>query len=245
DERLALATYLRRLDERVLELGSEIPQPVENTLAALLERLRLSVQGFVAFARIGLNLLGHRLGGLSHGASFVLGSGQRLTALVLGLAPGLGSVGVDRLTDVARVIVGLCAYPFGFARQLLDTDLGVGLGAAHRVMSLTERIRTDLLGRLLGGFENSGDAGADVAGAVSRLLLVASIRFELSVLVLGTPHPLSSRSTAGDNLLHPGGSRPTSRRVWRNVDTDYVSSSPPTRPESGRESRCGAPEAHR
>ena len=114
-QRVVLAASPRWLDERILELSGQVPQAVENALAALLERLRFPVERFVTFARIGLNLLGHRLGGLSDGASFVLRSGQRLTGLLLGFAASLGSIGVDRLTNVARVLVGLCAYSPGLA----------------------------------------------------------------------------------------------------------------------------------
>ena len=74
--------------------------------------------------------------------------------LLLGLAPVLLRVGLDRETHVARVALGLLAQLARLGGQLLLQPLGLGASLALEVGRQLACLLADLVGRLLGGFED-------------------------------------------------------------------------------------------
>ena len=92
----------------------------------------------------------------------------------------LGGIGLDGQTHVACVLLGLCSQVARVLRELVLQALGLGSSLSLELGRLVQRVVADLLGSLLGRFEDPGDALADsrvaagLRGRLGRGLLAAS-----------------------------------------------------------------------
>ncbi len=105
----------------------------------------------MAAVRLGVDLLCHLLGRLARRARLLLGVGEDLPGLLLGVAPLLRPVAVHGRADVARVLLGLGARALGLAGEVLDPGGRIGAGALDDLTCLCLRLAPDLLRGLLCG----------------------------------------------------------------------------------------------
>jgi len=196
------------VDRAVGHVCGEIAEAVQHPLTALLERFRLADERLVPAAGFLLDLVRHVLCRFARRAGVVLGIGEDLARLLLGIAARLCAVGVDGHANVACVVVCLGAHAFRLAGELFDPQRCVALRLAENLVGVPPRLGANGLGRLLGGVQDGRDPRARlcmIRTAVRRFLVRRAMALGLVANVVRPFHRhVSFSRPQGGHLLHSG-----------------------------------------
>jgi hypothetical protein len=125
-------------------------------LPSLLERPGLLAEPVIPPLGVALDLLGHPLRRRTHRPGLFLRLREDRARLLLGHAPLLTRVALDRVANVARVVLRVGTGALRLARQLFDPGVRCFARAREDRLRLRAGVPADLLRRLLGRPEHAG-----------------------------------------------------------------------------------------